>query len=188
MSPIVITLIVVAVMIVAMIALYIVGNKLQKKQMEQREELMGAAQQVSMLIIDKKMMKMKDAGLPKQVMEQTPKRFRGAKLPIVKAKVGPQTLNLICDEGIFDELPTKVEAKVMLSGIYITEVKSVRGKKKNTQAEEDKNKKVGFSAKMRKKQRELQAEIAADQKEKEAKKAEKAAEKARKEKAKKITK
>lgn len=184
MSPLVITLIVIAVLIGILVALYFVGNRMQKKQMAQKEEMQAAAQQTSMLIIDKKMMKLKDAGLPKVVMEQTPKRFRNAKMPIVKAKVGPQTLNLICDDGIFDDLPTKCEVKAMVSGIYITEIKSVRGKKKV--AEEPKKK--SFGAKMRKKQRELQNEYAKEEKEKEARKAAKAQEKKKQEQAKKITK
>ena len=180
MSPLVITLIVIAVLIGILVALYFVGNKMQKKQIAQKEEMQAAAQQTSMLIIDKKMMKLKDAGLPKVVMEQTPKRFRNAKMPIVKAKVGPQTLNLICDDGIFDDLPTKCEVKAMVSGIYITEIKSVRGKKKA--AEEPKKK--SFGAKMRKKQRELQNEYAKEEKEKEARKAAKAQEKKKQEQAK----
>lgn len=184
MSPLVITLIVIAVLIGILVALYFVGNKMQKKQIAQKEEMQAAAQQTSMLIIDKKMKKLKDAGLPKVVMEQTPKRFRNAKMPIVKAKVGPQTLNLICDDGIFDDLPTKCEVKAMVSGIYITEIKSVRGKKKA--AEEPKKK--SFGAKMRKKQRELQNEYAKEEKEKEARKAAKAQEKKKQEQAKKITK
>lgn len=185
MSPLVITLIVVAVLIGILVALYFVGNRMQKKQLAQKEEMQAAAQQTSMLIIDKKMMKLKDAGLPKVVMDQTPKRFRNAKMPIVKAKVGPQTLNLICDDGIFDDLPTKCEVKAMVSGIYITEIKSVRGKKKNT-AEEPKKK--SFGAKMRKKQRELQNEYAKEEKEKEARKVAKAEEKKKAAQAKKITK
>ncbi len=185
MSPLVITLIVVAVLIGILVALYFVGNKMQKKQLAQKEEMQAAAQQTSMLIIDKKMMKLKDAGLPKVVIEQTPKRFRNAKMPIVKAKVGPQTLNLICDDGIFDDLPTKCEVKAMVSGIYITEIKSVRGKKK---AAVEEPKKKSFGAKMRKKQRELQNEYAKEEKEKEARKAAKAEEKKRAEQAKKITK
>ena len=184
MSPLVITLIVIAVLIGILVALYFVGNKMQKKQMAQKEEMQAAAQQTSMLIIDKKMMKLKDAGLPKVVMEQTPKRFRNAKMPIVKAKVGPQTLNLICDDGIFDDLPTKCEVKAMVSGIYITEIKSVRGKKKAA----GEPKKKSFGAKMRKKQRELHNEYAREEKEKEARKAAKAQEKKKQEQAKKITK
>lgn len=184
MNPLVITLIVIAILIGILVALYFVGNKMQKKQMAQKEEMQAAAQQTSMLIIDKKMMKLKDAGLPKIVMEQTPKRFRNAKMPIVKAKIGPQIINLICDDGIFDDLPTKGEVKAMVSGIYITEVKSIRGKKKKT---EEEPKKKSFGARMRKKQRELQAEYAKEEKEKEAKKALKEAKKAEKDKAKKIT-
>ena len=184
MSPWIITLIVLLVMVGILVALYFFGSKMQKKQIEQKEMIKEAAQMTSMLIIDKKMMKLKDAGLPKVVMDQAPKRYRNAKMPIVKAKVGPQTVNLICDDGIFDELPTKCEVKAMVSGIYITEIKSVRGKKKN-QTEEPKKK--SFAQKMRKKQNELQAEYAKEEKAKEAKKAAKEAEKKKKEQAKKIT-
>ena len=184
MSPLVITLIIIAVIIGILVVLYFVGNKMQKKQMAQKEQMQAAAQMASMLIIDKKMMKLKDAGLPKAVMEQTPKRMRNAKLPIVKAKVGPQTVNLICDDGIFDDLPTKCEVKAMVSGIYITEIKSIRGKKKN-HVEEPKKK--SFSAKMRAKQRELQAEYEKEEKEKAARKSSKEQEKKKKDKAKKIT-
>lgn len=184
MSPIVITLIVIVVIVGIFVALYFVGNKMQKKQMAQREQMNAAAQQTSMLIIDKKRMKIKEAGLPKVVLEQTPKRFHNTKVPIVKAKIGPQIINLICDDGIFDDLPTKGEVKAMVSGIYIVDVKSIRGKKKNV---EEEPKKKGFAARMRKKQKELQDEYAREEKEKETKKAAKQAEKAKKEKAKKIT-
>ena len=185
MSPLVITLIVLAVVVGAMIALYFVGNKMQKKQMAQKEQLMEAAQSTSLLIIDKKMMKLKDANLPKVVMEQTPKRYRNAKMPIVKVKVGPQIMNLICDDGIFDELPTKGEVKAMVSGIYIVGVKSIRGKKK---AAEEAPKKKGLAARLRSKQREIQKEYEAEEKARAASKASKAEEKAKREKAKKITK
>ena len=60
------------------------------------------AQHVSMLVIDKKRMKIKDSGLHQSVIAQTPKYMRWSKLPIVKAKVGPQILSLVCDEKIFE--------------------------------------------------------------------------------------
>ena len=82
---------------------------------------------VTMLIIDKKRMKIKDAGLPAIVLEQTPKLLRGRKLPIVKAKVGPQMMSLICDEKIFDQVPVKKEVKAQVSGIYIVSVRGLRG-------------------------------------------------------------
>ena len=60
MSPWIIALIVLVVLIAGLVALYIFGDKMQKKQMAQKEQMMAAAQPVSMLIIDKKFMKMKD--------------------------------------------------------------------------------------------------------------------------------
>ena len=50
-----------------------------------------------------------------------------AKVPVVKAKIGPKVMTLIADGRVFDSLPVKTEAKVVISGIYITEIKSVRG-------------------------------------------------------------
>lgn len=160
-----ILLIVIAVIIVLMIILYNVGTKLQKKQMDQKEQMAEAAQPVTMLVIDKKVLPMKDAGLPKIVMEQTPKRYQKAKLPIVKAKVGPQIMNLICDDAIFDQVPTKGEVKAMVSGIYILSIKSVRNKKNNNQQEEEtdgkKKKKKSLRARQAEYQRQLNDEIMA---------------------------
>ena len=87
----------------------------------------AAKQTVSMLVIDKKKMKIKESGLPKIVYEQTPKYMRWAKVPVVKAKVGPKVMTLLADERVFASLPVKTEAKVVVSGLYITEIKSVRG-------------------------------------------------------------
>ena len=84
-------------------------------------------QTVNILIIDKKKMKLADAGLPKQVVDSTPKYLRWSKMPIVKAKIGPKVMTLISDPQVFEQLPVKQEAKVVVSGIYITKVKSVRG-------------------------------------------------------------
>ena len=121
-----ILLIVLAVILVALVILAIVGSKLQKKQDAQMEQIKAASQFVNMLIIDKKKMKLKDAGLPAIILEQTPKMFRGTKMPIVKAKVGPKIMTLICDTKIFDSLPLKQEVKATVSGIYITDYKSLR--------------------------------------------------------------
>ena len=129
MSTVSIVLIVILVILVAaVIALYFFGKKAQKKQEEQQQQLEAAKQTVSMLIIDKKRMKLKEAGLPSMVLEQTPKLLRNSKLPIVKAKVGPQIMSLVCDEKIFDSVPVKKEVKATVSGIYITDVKGLHGK------------------------------------------------------------
>jgi hypothetical protein len=114
--------------LIILLVLVFVGKRAQKKQAEQQEQIDAAKQTVSMLIIDKKRMKLKDAGLPQIVLDQTPKLMRRAKLPIVKAKVGPQVMSLVCDEKIFDLVPIKKEVKASISGIYITEVKGLHGK------------------------------------------------------------
>ena len=62
------------------------------------------------------------------VIDQTPKSMRGSKLPIVKAKVGPQIMSLISDDKIFESIPVKKEVKAVVSGIYILDVKGLHGK------------------------------------------------------------
>ena len=115
------------VLVVLLVVLYFVGKKLQKKQAQQQAQIEAAKQTVNMPIIDKKTMKLADAGLPPIVLEQTPKYMRRAKLPIVKAKIGPQIMSLVCDASIFDVIPLKKEVKATVSGIYITDVRGIRG-------------------------------------------------------------
>lgn len=126
MAKVLITILIILILI--LVVLYFVGKKMQKKQAEQEAQIEAAKQTVTMLIIDKKKLKLKDAGLPAAVLEQTPKYMRRAKLPIVKAKIGPQIMSLICDASIFDIIPVKKEVKATVSGIYITDVKGIRGK------------------------------------------------------------
>ena len=118
---------IIAVLIIAMVALYFFGKKQEKKQAEQQEQLKAMAQNVSLLVIDKKRMKLKEAGFPSVVLENTPKYLRGAKVPVVKAKIGPKIMTLMCDEKIFPQIPVKKEVKAVISGIYITEVRGIRG-------------------------------------------------------------
>ena len=128
MSTVLNVILVILIIIVAALAvLYFLGRKLEKRQVEQQALMEAAAQTVSMLVIDKKKMKIKEANLPKIVYEQTPKYMRWAKVPVVKAKIGPKVMTLMADERVFQALPVKTEAKVVISGIYITEIKSVRG-------------------------------------------------------------
>ena len=134
-SPLTVVLIVIAVaMLAAVIALYFVGKKAQKRQEEQNEQLAATAQTVSMLIIDKKKMRLKDSGLPAVVIEQSPKMLR-------RSKIGPKVMTLICDASIYDSIPVKKEVKAVVSGLYITEVKGLRGPIEN---KDEKKKKKFF--------------------------------------------
>ena len=132
-------LVILAVLAVALVVMYFLGKKAQAKQAEQQAMMEANKQTVSMLIIDKKRMKLKESGLPQIVLDEAPKLMRNAKLPIVKAKVGPQILSLISDEKIFDSIPVKKEVKAVVSGIYILDVKGLHGK-----TEKPPEKKQGF--------------------------------------------
>ncbi len=128
MSPVVIVLLVIsAILVIAIIALTILGKKAQKRQEDQQAQMEAMKQSISMLIIDKKRMRINEAGLPSAVLENTPKLLRRSKLPILKVKVGPQIMNLVCDEKIFDSVPVKKEVKAEVSGIYVLSVKGIRG-------------------------------------------------------------
>lgn len=141
----IVLLVIICVLIVAIIALYFLGKRAEKKQAAQKEQLDAAAQTVSMLIIDKGKMRLKDAGFPSVVLENTPKYLRRSKLPVVKAKVGPRVMTLMCDAAIFPNIPVKKEVKATVSGIYITAVRGIRGSLDTPE------KKKGFWARMKEK-------------------------------------
>lgn len=164
----IVLLVILVVLIVAFIALYFLGKRAQKKKEEQDAQIAAASQQITMLVIDKKRMRLKDAGLPQQILEQTPKMMRRSKLPIVKAKVGPRVMSLIADEAIFEEIPVKKEVKASVSGIYITSVRGLRG------PIEKPAKKKSLRVRMQEKYNQANAELKAEkekaQKERESKK------------------
>ena len=115
------------ILIIVLVVLYFLGRKLEKRQAENQAQLNAMAQTVSMLIIDKKRLPVKKSGLPQMVIDQTPWYLRRSKMPIVKAKVGPKIMTLMCDAQVYPLIPVKKEVKATISGIYITAVKGVRG-------------------------------------------------------------
>lgn len=123
----IVTIVILVILIAAAVILYFLGKRAQKKQAEQQAQIEAAAQVVQMLVIDKKKMRLIDAGLPEAVIKQTPKLMRRTKVPVVKAKVGPQVMSFIADAAVFDEIPVKKEVKATVSGIYISKVRGVRG-------------------------------------------------------------
>ncbi|MCR5249980.1 MAG: hypothetical protein K6E50_05180 [Lachnospiraceae bacterium] len=136
----IILIIVLVVLIAAIIGLYFAGKKLQKQQTEQQAMLESNKQTVSLLVIDKKRMKIKEAQLPSAVTSQIPKLQQNLKVPLVKVKIGPQITTLFCDDKIFDYVPVKKEVKAEISGMYLMGVKGVHG----TQIQKDEKKKSKF--------------------------------------------
>ena len=148
MSTFTIVMIVILVILIGvLVGLYIFGKKAEKKQAEQQEQMAAAAQVVSMLIIDKKKLRLKEAGLPQMVVDNTPKYLRRTKVPVVKAKIGAKIMTLMCENKVFEVLPVKKEVKATVSGIYITGVRGIRG------SLEQPEKKNGFWQKMLRKAR-----------------------------------
>ena len=194
MTALIIVGVVLLVIIGIMVVLYFVGNKMQKKQLDQKEQINAAAQPMSMFIIDKKIMPVREAKLPKTVMDQLPKRYQKAKVPVVKAKVGPQVTTLICDDAIYEDVPKHGEVKAMVSGIYLVGVRTLHSKTRKMQQQEEldekgKKKKGSMRTRMMRKQAEYQKQLSAElenRKTKEAEKEQKAKEKKDRARAKKI--
>ena len=83
MKPgVIIMLVIIAILIAVAVALYFLGKKAQAKKEEQDAQMAAVAQTVSMLIIDKKRLRIKDSGLPQAVIDQTPKPMRWSKLAV----------------------------------------------------------------------------------------------------------
>lgn len=139
----IVLLIITAALVAFTIFLYFFGKKAEKKRDEQESQIQAAAQTVSMLIIDKKMVKLKDSGLPENVIESTPWYGKRAKVPVVKVKVGPKVITMIAANEIYDDIPVKKEVKASVSGLYINSVRGLHGKIEHTP-----KKKKGFRAKL----------------------------------------
>ena len=160
MPTVTIVLIVVAVVLLGgLIAFYFLGKRADKKRDEQQAQLDAMAQTVSMLVIDKKRMHLKDAGLPQAVMEaKLPWYAKATKVPVAKVKLngpgGSQIMTMIVEAEIFDDLPVKKEIKATVSGLYITGFRGNHGQLKV----EKKKKKRGIRAWALRKQKELKGQ------------------------------
>ena len=150
----IVLLVIIVILLAVLIALYFLGKRLQKKKDESDRQMEAASQTIPMLLIDKKKMKLKEAGLPPIVYEQTPKLLRRQKVPIVKAKVGPRIQTFLCDAAVFDDIPLKKEVRVTASGLYITGVKGLR----KPLEKPEKPKKKKFAQRIQEKAKSLQAQ------------------------------
>ena len=116
-----------AVCVVLIIVMYRLAKRNEKRRNEQQASIDQMAQNYTMLIIDKKKMKLKDSGLPQQVIDDTPWYAKRSKVPVVKAMVGPKIVTLIADNNVYDLIPVKKEIKATVAGIYISDVRGLRG-------------------------------------------------------------
>lgn len=129
-----IVLIVLAVIAIILVILYFVGSKLQAKQVNTEKAMKQMSMVVSLLVLSKDKLHIKDSGLMKQVQDAIPAYMRWRKFPIVKARIikaniagGAQVMSFICDPKVFKIMPVKTEVKVTIAGIYITKLHSAKG-------------------------------------------------------------
>ena len=120
-------LIIVIVAAIVLGIMYYFGRKMEKRQVEQQSMIDAAKQTVTIMAIDKKKMKMSETDLPKEAIDTIPWYAKRIKVPVVKVKIGPKIMTMLADEKAYQQLPLKTEAKVVISGLYITDVKSARG-------------------------------------------------------------
>jgi len=121
-----ILLIVLAVIAVVLVVLYFVGRRLQTKADGQQDMINQSKITTSILVIDKKKMRIKESNLPQIVQDQVPAYLKWRKMPLVKAKIGPKIQTLMCDEKVFKDIPVKKMVKVDLAGMYIVAIKGYK--------------------------------------------------------------
>ncbi len=121
-----IVLIVLAVVAVVLAVLYFVGRRLKTKADGQQEIINQSKITATILVIDKKKMRIGNSNLPQVIQDQVPMYLKWRKMPLVKAKIGPKIQTLMCDEKLFKQLPVKKNVKVELAGIYIVAIKSYK--------------------------------------------------------------
>lgn len=126
---IIIALIVVAVIAAVVIALKIVNKKATEKKEENIRLATNAGNLLTtnLFIIDKAMKKPEEAKLPQNVVDALPKAVRKVKLPVIKAKVGPKIMTLVCEKDVYDQLLPKQEVKAKMAGAVIVSAQRIRG-------------------------------------------------------------
>lgn len=110
-------------------------NRKAMGQMIQAQDFIDANRQtVQIFVIDKRQEKPSASNMPKAVFEQMPKKAKARKANLVRAKVGPQIVTLMCDKPVYEVLPVKKNVKVDLAGMYIVGVTgmNLEDKKKKT--------------------------------------------------------
>ena len=105
---------------------YFLNRWSSRKMVEQQDAIERTKQTVSIYVIDKKKLRPSKASFPKAVVEQIPRYAKLMKMPLVKAKVGPQILTLMCDKNVFEALPLKKNVAVEVAGIYIVSMKGMK--------------------------------------------------------------
>lgn len=135
-------LIVMAVVGIGILVFYFLSKWSYKKMGEHQEIIERTRQSTTIFVIDKSRGRLKPGILPKAVMDQMPRSAKLLKMNFVKAKVGPQIVTLVCDKDIYNALPLKKNAKVELSGMYISSMQGLKTKEELKAMKKEKKEKA----------------------------------------------
>ena len=127
--------IIVLVLIAAIVAgLYYLNRRTMRRVIQTQDFIDQNRMTAQIFVIDKKQERPSAHNLPKNVFEQLPKSAKMRKTYLVKAKVGPQIITLMCDKPVYEVLPVKKNVKVDLAGMYIVSITgtNLADKKKKT--------------------------------------------------------
>jgi hypothetical protein len=123
-----IAIIVFIVIAVVILTMFLLNRWASRRLVEQKTMIERNKQAASIYVIDKKKDRLKNANFPKAVHEQVPRWNKLMRMYLVKAKIGPQIMTLMCDKEVFNALPLKKTVKVDLAGIYIVSMKGMKTK------------------------------------------------------------
>jgi MFS superfamily sulfate permease-like transporter len=120
--------VILAVVVALLVAGFFFLRKKMKAKLDDQQALVNQHKvPVSILVLEKRKDRVVNANIPKTVLDQIPKIYKVRKVPIVKAKIGPQVMDLLCDEEVFERLPERKTVRVDMAGIFIAGFKT--GKK-----------------------------------------------------------
>ncbi len=109
-----------AVVIAVLVAGYYYLRKKGENQLSLQKELIEKHKiTTTILVLSKRMDKIDNAKIPKEVLASLPKIQKMRKVPIVTAKIGPQVMDLMCENSVYEKLPEKKSVKVDMAGIFI---------------------------------------------------------------------
>lgn len=134
MSPSDIIIILIVVLAIAIFFMYRMNRKAMGQMIQAQDFIDQNRTTVQIFVIDKKQEKPSPTNMPKAVYDQMPKRAKARKAHLVRAKVGPQIVTLMCDKPVYNVMPVKKTVKVDLAGMYIVGITgmNLEDKKKKT--------------------------------------------------------
>ena len=132
-----ITIIVIVLLAIGIFVAYRMNRKAMGQMIQAQDFIDANRQTVQIFVIDKKNEKPSPSNMPKAIFEQLPKKAKAKKAFLVRAKVGPQIVTLMCDKPVYEVMPVKKNVKVELAGMYIVSITgmNLEDKKKKTFSE-----------------------------------------------------